>query len=95
MRNMHRPAPAPVTVFRPDAAGNLVVSKVVQPTEYRRFDNGYENEIVIRKYRLIAIQETGEEMFAGYASSRTQALDQKYAWLDRHPEHRDVRIEEV
>lgn len=63
MRNMHRPAPAPVTVFRPDAAGNLVVSAVVQPTEYR----------------LIAIQETGEEMLAGYASNRTQALDRKYA----------------
>lgn len=95
MRNMQRPALAPVTIFRPDAAGSLVVSAVVQPTEYRRFDNGYENEIEIRKYRLIAIQETGEEMFAGYASNRTQALDRKYAWLDSHPEHRDVLIEEI
>lgn len=95
MRNMQRPAPAPVTIFRPDAAGSLVLSEVIQPTEYRRFDSGYENEIEIRKYRLIAIQETGEEMSAGYASNWTQSLDRKYAWLDSHPEHRDVLIEEI
>lgn len=36
MRNMNRPAPAPVTIFRPDAAGSLVVSAVVQPTANMR-----------------------------------------------------------
>lgn len=89
------PAPAPVVVLRPARDGSLVVAEVVQPTEYRRFDNGFSKDREIIRFRLIAIQETGEEMFAGNASSRSQALDKKYAWLDDHPEHRDVIIESI
>ena len=95
MRHSPRPAPAPVAIFRPDAQGALVHVETVQPTKYRPWDNGYTNDREVIRFRLIAIQETGEEMFAGYASTRNQALARKYAWLDAHPEHRDVIIEKV
>ena len=95
MHHSPRPAPAPVAIFRPDAQGTLAHVETVQPTEYRSWDNGYSADREVIRFRLIAIQETGEEMFAGNASTRAQALDRKYAWLDTHPEHRDVIIEPV
>lgn len=85
---------APVTIFRPTAEGTLVVAAVVQPTEVRRHSSWTPDNAPIR-FRLIAIQETGEEMFAGNACTRGEALDLKYAWLDAHPEHRDVIIESI
>jgi hypothetical protein len=87
-----QPTPAPVSVYVPNEEGELVLAKVVQPLTTRR-GYGYEGETVIYRYQLIAIQETGEEMFAGKASTRSKALDMKYEWLDSHPEHRDVLIE--
>ena len=95
MRHSPRPAPAPVAIFRPDAQGTLVHVETVQPTEYRQWDNGFTADREVIRFCLIAIQETGEEMFAGNASTRNQALDKKYAWLNDHPEHRDVIIEKV
>ena len=95
MRHSPRPAPAPVAIFRPDAQGALAHVETVQPTEYRTWDNGYSADREVIRFRLIAIQETGEEMSAGNASTRAQALDRKYAWLDAHPEHRNVIIEPV
>lgn len=61
-------APSPVTVLRPDANGTLVVAEVIANPERRFIDNGWEPEVQKQAYRLIAIQETGEEMFAGMIS---------------------------
>ena len=85
---------APVKIYRPDNDGCLQHVDTVQPTTTRR-GSEYEPESLTYRYRLIAIQETGEEMFVGKATTRTKALDMKYAWLDAHPEHRDVLIEPI
>lgn len=85
---------APVTIYRPSASGALEVAGVVQPTEVKRHSS-WEPDNASVKFRLIAIQETGEELFAGNACTRGQALDMKYAWLENHPEHRDVLIESI
>ncbi len=94
-RPTRAPAPAPVHVLRPDAAGQLVTCEVIEHPEVHKFGTKYEADNARMQFQLIAIQETGEEMFAGYAANRGRALDMKYEWLQDHPEHRDVLIERM
>lgn len=90
-------APSPVTVLRPDANGTLVVAEVIANPERRFIDNGWEPEVQKQAYRLIATQETGEEMFAGrvFAENRFKAELEADRWMREHPEHRGIRIETV
>ncbi len=88
------PPPAPVTIMRP-VDGVLQVAEVIAAPERRPVGDRYEEDVVHCNYRLIAIQETGEEMFVGYASSKWQAGGRKVRWLADHPEHRDVIIERI
>lgn len=89
--------PAPVTVMRPDANGQLRVTEIVEKPEHKKLDNGWEPEIQKQEYRLIATQETGEEMFAGrvFAENRFKAELEADRWMREHPEHRGIRIETV
>ena len=91
---MKYPAPAPVVILRP-VMGELKIAEVIEKPVFIRRSNDFEGEIVVRRFRLVAVQETGEEMFAGFASTRAQALDIKYSWMESHPEHIDVRIEQI
>lgn len=90
-------APSPVIVSRPDADGTLKVVEVIKNPERRFIDNGWEPEVQKQAYRLIAIQETGEEMFAGmiFAANRVRAEIEADRWMREHPEHRGVQIETV
>jgi hypothetical protein len=88
-------APSPVVVSRPDANGHLQVAEVIEAPVRARFDNGWEPEIQRHKIRLIAMQETGEEMFAGYAVNQNEAEIKAGRWMQSHPEHRGIRFETV
>lgn len=46
-------------------------------------------------YRLIAIQETGEEMYIGTTRDIEKAYEIRARWMKEHEEHRDVVIERV
>jgi len=85
---------APVTILRP-VSGVLQVVEVIENPIRARFENGYENEVETYKFRIIAVQETGEEMFAGYATSWAKACDFECEWLEDHQEHRGCRIEKI
>ena len=86
------PPPAPVTVYVPGESGELIASRTIDAPTSHRFDD-YEGDSVVYRYRLIAIQETGEEMFAGKARSYSHAMDLRDKWMSSHPEHRGVSIE--
>lgn len=88
------PAPAPVVVYVPNEAGELVVARTIEePPVHRSWD--YEGESVVYRYRLMALQETGEEMFAGKARTYEHALELQDKWLRDHPEHYSVCIESL
>lgn len=91
----YKQAPAPVTISKPTESGELVVVKTIAHPVERRYRTDYENEHTVYRYRLVAIQETGEEMYAGRARFKPEAYNLKALWLQDHPEHRDVRIEEI
>lgn len=86
------PAPAPVTVYVPNEDGELVASGTIENPPVRKFRD-YEGDTIVYRYRLIAIQETGEEMFAGNARSYDHAMELRDKWMREHPEHRSVTIE--
>ncbi len=88
------PPPAPVTVYVPDESGELAVSRTIEAPASHLF-NDYEGDSVVYRYRLIAIQETGEEMFAGKARNYSHAMDLRDKWMSSHPEHRGVSIEPI
>jgi hypothetical protein len=85
--------PAPCTISRPDASGALVAVTTVTRDPVRH--NDWEPDVVTRRYVLIATQETGEEMHAGYARSYAAAERLADAWMAAHPEHRGVAIAHV
>lgn len=58
-------------------------------------DPNWTPDSVTYRYRLIAVQETGEEMFAGQATTYPDALKKKDAWMRSHPEHREIQIERL
>lgn len=88
------PPPAPVTVYVPNESGELIASRTVEAPPSHRFED-YERDGVFYCYRLIATQETGEEMFAGKARSYAHAMSLRDEWMSSHPEHRGVTIEPI
>ena len=90
-------APSPVIVSRPDANGRLQVAEIINEPPRHFIDNGWETEVQKQAYPLIAIQETGEEIFAGmiFAANRNRAEIEADRWMREHPEHRSIQIETV
>jgi len=85
-------APCTITKY---VAGVMATIEEFQATEKFRFNSGMRADEAIMRFRLIAIQETGEEMNAGLASTMRQAEFMKADWLKDHPEHSDVCIEAI
>ena len=92
--NSKRPAPSPLTIYRP-GDGELRATQVIENPQYAPKLDGYTGELEVYKYRLVAVQETGEEMFAGYAKNYIDGTLKKSSWMFAHPEHRDVYIERI
>ncbi len=85
--------PTPCTTYVPDLDGNMVVASV-ETRERVRFSNGFETDTVVNTLRIMAEQETGEEIFVAYANRKTVDAIQD-AHMLAHPEHRAIWSESI
>lgn len=85
--------PSPCTIMRPDQSGQLVVAEVITrdpvPVSYWTPDK------TAYRYRVMAEQETGEEMFVGHAATLRKAEAMASSWMNSHPEHRRAWLEKL
>jgi len=66
--------PSPVTVIKFDSEGNVIAQEVVAKPEIKRGPaNEYEPENQVFTKRLLALNEDGEEVTAGYVNNKTMA----------------------
>ena len=90
MKNSKKlPFIAPVAIVKFDCDGNVVYSETIQPEFVRNYSNNWEPETVRNTMRVMAIQETGEELFLCYANRQTvENIIEQYS--ANHPEFRDI-----
>ena len=91
----HHIEPAPCVCIRLDAQGNIIaqdtiVRDVIKPRRQ------YEGDTQIRyTHRVMAIQETGEDLFVAYATSASDGERTAEAAERDHPEWRQVYVERL
>lgn len=78
---------SPVVILRPDANGNLVQVAVISHPPVHRAPNDWEPDSVVQRFRLMALQETGEEMCICHVRDEREAEKVEKEWLAQHPEH--------
>ena len=90
---MKTPAPSPCVITRFDDDGS-VVATYTQTRDPIRV-NEREPDVVVRRFVVLAEQETGETQHVGYAATRAQADAICDAHMASHPEHRSCWFERI
>lgn len=81
------PVISPCTITKYGDDGEILSVEVVTRRANFKQQFKYEGELVRYRYKLIAVQETGEEMYAGRAKTESEAMELANKWMKDHPEH--------
>ena len=88
------PVPEPCIVQKYDGEGHIVSTDVVVRPPLKQ-SGSWESDSVKRCYRVMAVQETGEEQLVDFAPTRTKAEAIAREHLANHPEHRATIVERM
>lgn len=91
MKKVLAPTPCAITHF--DALGNVVSEETVV-RDVIKARNDYQADSVVNTLRVMAEQETGEEIFVGYANRKTVDQVEQDA-REGHPEWRTIWSERI
>lgn len=88
------PPPAPVSITKFDHTGAVIAAIIVQPEENILARGDWEPDSVTYTLRVMATQETGEDIFVCYTNKRgvDRRMDEHHK---AHPEHTNVRFESI
>ena len=92
MKKLPDPTPCVVTKY---VDGKPVAQEVVIRPVLLDVRDKKEPERTVRKFRVMAEQETGEKVFVGYAEHMTEANDLIALHKAQHPEHRSCWFERI
>ena len=85
--------PAPCTIYRPDATGELIaVDTVIRASLPAAFSEWEPDVVHGRQYTAMCLQETGEARFVARGTRRACEIALA-AWLSQHPEHSGGTVE--